>query len=146
MKRKGLIIAGVVGGIILLLLAVPLFVNVDGFRPRVEAELSTALGREVKIGKLSFSMLAGCVRRCRPQQRRRCARAHLRHLGGCSPGIGWDLLDIGFEHAPKRDDSEHSHERSNDGFDRSSHKFVIQLSPQPCATKVWCPARQWLYV
>lgn len=61
MKRKGLIIAGVIGGIILLLLAVPLFVNVDSFRPRVEAELTAALGREVKIGKLSFSMLAGGV-------------------------------------------------------------------------------------
>jgi AsmA protein len=61
MKRKGLIIAGILGGIVLLLLAVPLFVNVDSFRPRVEAEMGAALGREVRIGKLSFSLLAGGV-------------------------------------------------------------------------------------
>ncbi len=61
MKRKGLILAGIFGGLILLLLAVPLFVNVDSFRPKVEAEMGAALGREVKIGKLDFSLLAGGV-------------------------------------------------------------------------------------
>ncbi len=61
MKRKGLLIAGVLGGMVLLLLAVPLFVNVDSFRPTVEAEISVALGREVKIGKLDFSLFAGGV-------------------------------------------------------------------------------------
>ncbi|MCI0356404.1 MAG: AsmA family protein [Acidobacteria bacterium] len=61
MKRKGVVIAAILGGILLLLLAIPLFVNVDSFRPRVESELSAALGREVKIGKLSFSLLAGGV-------------------------------------------------------------------------------------
>ncbi|MGH9555255.1 MAG: hypothetical protein ACRD2Y_05480, partial [Terriglobales bacterium] len=61
MKRKGLIIAGILGGILLLLLAVPLLVNVDSFRPKIEAEMGAALGREVRIGKLSFSLLAGGV-------------------------------------------------------------------------------------
>ncbi|MGH9602581.1 MAG: AsmA family protein, partial [Terriglobales bacterium] len=61
MKRKRLIIGGILGGIALLLLAVPLLVNVDSFRPKVEAEMTAALGREVKIGKLSFSVLAGGV-------------------------------------------------------------------------------------
>ncbi len=61
MKRKGLILAGIIGAIVLLLLAVPLFVNVDSFRPKVEAEMGAALGREVKIGKLDFSLWAGGV-------------------------------------------------------------------------------------
>src|SRR5205085_6046850 len=62
MNRKLLIIAGVVVLVVVVLLAaIPLFVNVDRFRPAVEAQLKTALGREVKIGKLSLSAFAGHV-------------------------------------------------------------------------------------
>ena len=62
MKRKPLIILGVVIGVIILLFAiVPMLVNVDQFRPQVEAKLKAALGRDVKIGKLSLSAFAGHV-------------------------------------------------------------------------------------
>src|SRR3954464_3552516 len=61
-KRKLLIIVGaVVLGVIVLLACVPLFVNVDRFRPQVEAQLKSALGRDVHIGKLSLSAFAGHV-------------------------------------------------------------------------------------
>jgi AsmA protein len=55
MKRKPLIILGIVVAVIILLAVVPLFINVDQFRPQVEAQLKAALGRNVKIGKLSLS-------------------------------------------------------------------------------------------
>jgi AsmA protein len=62
MKHKPLIILGVVIAVIVLLFAVaPLLINVDQFRPQVETQLKAALGRDVKIGKLSLSPFAGHV-------------------------------------------------------------------------------------
>src|SRR5215467_4871714 len=60
--KKLLIIAGIVVLVlILIVLLVPLFINVDTFRPDVEAKLSTALGRQVRIGKLSASIFSGAA-------------------------------------------------------------------------------------
>jgi len=62
MNRKVLIIAGIVVLFVIVVLAlVPVFVNVDRFRPQVEAQLKAALGRDVKIGKLTLSAFAGHV-------------------------------------------------------------------------------------
>src|SRR4051794_6101264 len=36
-------------------------ISVDSFRPKLESELSAALGRQVKVGDLSLSLLAGKV-------------------------------------------------------------------------------------
>jgi AsmA protein len=58
--KKALIAAGVVAGVLVLAaLAVPLFVNVDSFRPAIQTEMKSALGREVTIGKLAFSWMSG---------------------------------------------------------------------------------------
>jgi AsmA protein len=59
MKRLLKISAIVVGVLILIVLAIPLFVNVDSFRPQIEEKLSAALGRSVHIGKISASLLSG---------------------------------------------------------------------------------------
>src|SRR5438309_412913 len=59
MKRL-LIISGIVIGVLLLvIIAVPLFINVDSFRPDLEKKLSAALNRQVHIGKLDASLLSG---------------------------------------------------------------------------------------
>jgi AsmA protein len=59
MKRL-LLISGIVIGILLLvIIAVPLFINVDSFRPDLEKKLSAALNRQVHIGKLDASLLSG---------------------------------------------------------------------------------------
>jgi AsmA protein len=59
MKRL-LIISGIVVAVLLLLVVlVPLFVNVDSFRPELEKKLSAALNRNVQIGKLDASILSG---------------------------------------------------------------------------------------
>jgi len=55
-----------IGGIVLacllvLLMALPLFVNVNSFRPKIESEVSTALGRPVSLGNLSLSVLSGAI-------------------------------------------------------------------------------------
>jgi AsmA protein len=55
----------VVGIIVALLvvaaIAVPFLVNVNYFRPQIESNLSSALGRAVKVGNLSLSILSGSV-------------------------------------------------------------------------------------
>jgi len=59
MKRL-LVISGIVVGVLLLLvILVPLFINVDSFRPDLEKKLSAALNRSVHIGKLDASILSG---------------------------------------------------------------------------------------
>ncbi|HEY2361994.1 MAG TPA: AsmA family protein [Candidatus Angelobacter sp.] len=59
MKRL-LVISGIVVGVLLLvIIAVPLFINVDSFRPDLEKKISAALNRQVHIGKLDASLLSG---------------------------------------------------------------------------------------
>jgi AsmA protein len=50
-----------VAAFVVLLLALPLFINVNSFRPKIESELSTALGRKVELRDLGLSILGGKV-------------------------------------------------------------------------------------
>jgi AsmA protein len=55
-----------VGGIVLLallvvLVALPFLINVNRFRPKIESEVTNALGRPVTLGNLSLSILTGTV-------------------------------------------------------------------------------------
>jgi AsmA protein len=61
MNRRLKIIGIVVGVLIIILLCVPLFIDANSFRPRLESELTTALGRQVKVGNLSLSVFSGSV-------------------------------------------------------------------------------------
>jgi AsmA protein len=40
---------------------IPLLINADEFRPQVEAQLSSSLGRKVALGHLSFSLITGSL-------------------------------------------------------------------------------------
>lgn len=59
MKRFLKITGIVVAVIIVVILLIPLFINVDSFRPEVEQKLSAALGRQVTVGKISASIFSG---------------------------------------------------------------------------------------
>jgi AsmA protein len=59
MKRLLIISGIVIGALLLVIIAVPLFINVDSFRPDLEKKLSAALNRQVHIGKLDASLLSG---------------------------------------------------------------------------------------
>jgi AsmA protein len=61
MKRTIRIIAIVVGILILIAIALPFLVDVNSFRPKLESELTAALGRQVKVGNLSLSIFSGSV-------------------------------------------------------------------------------------
>ena len=61
MSHKGKIAAAVVGVVVVVIAAIPLFVNVNTFRPLIEEQLTTALGRQVKLGDLSLSIFSGSV-------------------------------------------------------------------------------------
>ena len=59
---KALKIAGIVVAVLLLIIiAIPFLINVNSFRPKLESALTEALGREVKVGNLSLSILSGSV-------------------------------------------------------------------------------------
>jgi AsmA protein len=61
MNRILKILAIVVVVIIVILVAIPFFIDANTFRPKLEAELTGALGREVKVGNLSLSLFSGSV-------------------------------------------------------------------------------------
>ena len=58
-KEWALPAAAVVLLMIFIVTLVPVFVNADTFRPTVESQLSSALGREVTMGRLTLSIMAG---------------------------------------------------------------------------------------
>lgn len=58
--KRFLTITGIIVAVILVaLLLLPLFINVDSFRPDIEKKISAALGRQVTIGKISASIFSG---------------------------------------------------------------------------------------
>jgi AsmA protein len=61
MKRTLKIVGIVVAVLVIIVIAIPFFINVNSFRPRIEAEATQALGRQVKVGNLSLSILSGSV-------------------------------------------------------------------------------------
>lgn len=61
MKRILKILAIVVGLLIVIAIAVPFFVDANTFRPKLESELTSALGRPVTVGNLSLSLFSGSV-------------------------------------------------------------------------------------
>ena len=62
MKKKPLVIIGaVVAAILLILLALPLFINANKFKPTLQAQLTSALGRQVTIGNIGLAIFSGGV-------------------------------------------------------------------------------------
>src|SRR3984885_5143293 len=61
MNHKTKIAAAIVGAVVVVVAVIPLFVNVNTFKPLIEEQLTTALGRQTKRGELSLSILSGSV-------------------------------------------------------------------------------------
>jgi AsmA protein len=61
MNRILKIVAIVLGILIVVIVAIPFLIDVNAFRPKLESELSGTLGRRVKVGNLSLSLLSGAV-------------------------------------------------------------------------------------
>ena len=61
MTHKGKIAAAIIGAVVVVVAAVPLFVNGNTFKPLIEDQLTTAMGRQTKLGDLSLSIFSGTV-------------------------------------------------------------------------------------
>ncbi len=61
LKQWVLVVAAVVFLILFVLSLVPFFVNAESFKPAIESQLSSALGREVTVGSITFSIMAGSL-------------------------------------------------------------------------------------
>src|SRR5438094_109469 len=62
MKRKLLIsVAAIIVVFVVAAVAIPMFVDAEKFRPMVEFQAKAALGRQITLGKLDFSLLSGGV-------------------------------------------------------------------------------------
>ena len=62
MKRFLKILAIIIAILIVIVIVVPFFIDANVFRPRLESELTDTLGRQVKVGNLSLSLLSGGVK------------------------------------------------------------------------------------
>jgi hypothetical protein len=63
MKSKAMKISAIVTAVVLtFILALPYVVNIDRFRPQVESSLSSSLKRDVHLGHMELSLLAGGAR------------------------------------------------------------------------------------
>lgn len=61
MNRTLKIVGIIVAILLVVIIAIPFFIDANAFRPKLESELTEALGREVKVGNLSLSLLSGSV-------------------------------------------------------------------------------------
>jgi AsmA protein len=61
MKRALKIVGIVIAVLIVIVLVLPFVVNVNNYRPRIESELTNALGRNVTVGNLSLSLWSGSL-------------------------------------------------------------------------------------
>lgn len=61
MKKVLIAIGVVIALIIIVILVLPMFINANQFKPQIESNLTSALGRNVQIGNLSLSILSGGV-------------------------------------------------------------------------------------
>ena len=60
--KKALIVAGaVVLFLIIVIIALPLFIDANQFKPTLETDLTTALGRKVSIGNINLAIFSGGV-------------------------------------------------------------------------------------
>jgi AsmA protein len=61
MKRGLKVLAIVIALLVIIVIVVPFFIDANTFRPKLEAELTSALGRQVTVGNLSLSLWSGSV-------------------------------------------------------------------------------------
>jgi AsmA protein len=61
MKRALKIIGIIIVVLIVIVIAIPFFIDANTFRPKLESELTEALGRQGKVGDLSLSLFSGSV-------------------------------------------------------------------------------------
>src|SRR5579859_5638100 len=61
MKRFLKIVAIIIAILIIVVIALPFVIDANVFRPRLESELTDALGRQVKVGNLSLAIWSGSV-------------------------------------------------------------------------------------
>ncbi|HXN98117.1 MAG TPA: AsmA family protein [Candidatus Acidoferrales bacterium] len=61
MKRWTKILLVIIGLFVVVVVSIKLFVHANTFRPAIEKQLSAALGRNVKVGDLSLSVLRGSL-------------------------------------------------------------------------------------
>lgn len=61
MGKKLRVVLIIVGVLIVLILVAPFLIPVNQFRPTIEQEASTALGRKVQLGDLSLSLISGSL-------------------------------------------------------------------------------------
>ncbi len=60
--KKALIVVGIILAVlIVVVIAIPFFIDANAFKPTLESDLTTTLGRQVQIGDISLSIWSGSI-------------------------------------------------------------------------------------
>ena len=62
MKKLLIVIGVIIVLLVVIAAALPFLIDVNRFKPELEADLSTALGRKVQIGNIGLSLFSGSVK------------------------------------------------------------------------------------
>lgn len=102
MKKKTWILVAVIAAVVVVVLvALPLIANVDSYRPLIQSQLSSALGREVRIGNLRLSLMAGGITASDVSIADDPAFSNTPFLQAKSLDVGVDLLPMIFSRSLK---------------------------------------------
>ena len=61
MKKALIVVGAVVLLLLLVIIMVPFFIDANQFKPTIETDLATALGRQVSIGNIKLAIFSGAV-------------------------------------------------------------------------------------
>jgi AsmA protein len=97
MKKKVLYIAGALAGIVVILVITAyLLIDANRFRPTIEAQLTSSLGRKVQVGDLSLSLFSGGISARDVSIADDPAFSHAPFLSAKSVDVGVELLPLLF--------------------------------------------------
>jgi AsmA protein len=97
-KKRLVIIVAAIGVLLVLLIAAPYLINVNNYRPTIEAALGSSLGRQAQIGHLRLSLLSRTLTAEDISISDDVAFGHSPFLRAKSLAVGVEVLPLVFSH------------------------------------------------
>ena len=135
MKRWAKILIVIAVVLVAAVAAIPLFVNANTFRPAIERELASTLGRNVKVGDLSLSVFSGRMLSKDLSVADDPSFSATPFLTAKTLRIGVSLRALVFSHELEL------RERADEGVVQHRHYTTFSTHSAACSSKAWTRPR-----